>query len=110
MSESRLSILEGDDSDDPILSVVNIIDVFLVIIAVLLIAVIENPVNPWVANNAVVITNPGTDQMQITIKKGREMKQYRSAGEIGEGEGTKAGTAYMLKDGTMVYVPEGTTP
>ena len=76
----------------------------------LLIAVIENPVNPWVANNAVVITNPGTDQMQITIKKGREMKQYRSAGEIGEGEGTKAGTAYMLKDGTMVYVPEGTTP
>ncbi|MGC4082311.1 MAG: DUF2149 domain-containing protein [Vicinamibacterales bacterium] len=76
MSDSRLSILEGDDADDPILSVVNIIDVFLVIIAVLLIAVIENPVNPWIANDAVVITNPGTDQMQITIKKGREMKRY----------------------------------
>ena len=82
-----VGILDDDDGDDPILSVVNIIDVFLVIIAVLLIAVIENPVNPWVANNAVVITNPGTDQMQITIKKGQEMKQYRSAGEIGEGEG-----------------------
>ncbi len=107
VSDARMSILEGDDADDPILSVVNIIDVFLVIIAVLLIAVIENPVNPWAASNAVVITNPGTDQMQITIKKGREMKSYKSSGQIGEGEGTKAGTAYMLKDGTMVYVPEG---
>ncbi|MFN7982406.1 MAG: DUF2149 domain-containing protein [Vicinamibacterales bacterium] len=110
MSDSRLATLEGDDADDPILSVVNIIDVFLVIIAVLLIAVIENPVNPWLASDAVVITNPGTNEMQITIKKGREMKQYKSAGEIGEGEGTKAGTAYMLKDGTMVYVPEDAKP
>ena len=57
-----------------------------------------------------VITNPGTNEMQITIKKGREMKQYKSAGEIGEGEGTKAGTAYMLKDGTMVYVAEDAKP
>ena len=55
---------------------------FLVIIAVLLIAVIENPVNPWLASDA-VITNPGTNEMQITIKKGREMKQHKSAGEEG---------------------------
>lgn len=42
MAERRsLSILEDEDGDDPILSVVNIIDVFLVIIAVLLIAVME---------------------------------------------------------------------
>jgi hypothetical protein len=37
----------ADDGDDPILSVVNIVDVFLVVIAVLLIAVIENPLNAW---------------------------------------------------------------
>ena len=35
MAERRtMSVLEDDDGDDPILSVVNIIDVFLVIIAV----------------------------------------------------------------------------
>lgn len=39
-------ILDDEDSDDPILSVVNIIDVFLVIIAGLLIAILENPLNP----------------------------------------------------------------
>ena len=32
-----INILDDDDGDDPILSVVNIVDVFLVIIAVLLI-------------------------------------------------------------------------
>jgi hypothetical protein len=105
---SRLlsNILDDDDGDDPILSVVNIVDVFLVIIAVLLIAVMENPLNPFATQDAVVITNPGKPQMEMIVKKGKELKKYKSTGKIGEGEGAKAGTAYQLKDGTMVYVPE----
>jgi hypothetical protein len=108
MMASRLlsNILDDDDSDDPILSVVNIVDVFLVIIAVLLIAILENPVNPFTSNNAVIITDPGTNEMQIMIKQGRELKRYKASGEIGEGEGAKAGTAYRMNDGTMIYVPE----
>jgi hypothetical protein len=107
MAGPRRSLLDIEaEDDDPILSVVNIIDVFLVVIAVLLIAVIESPVNPFATENAVVITNPGTDRMEIAIRRGREMKHYRSAGEIGEGEGQRMGTAYQLKDGTMIYVPE----
>lgn len=107
MAEPRRSLLDVEaEDDDPILSVVNIIDVFLVVIAVLLIAVIENPVNPFVTENAVVITNPGTDRMEIAIRRGKEMKHYQSAGRIGEGEGQRMGTAYQLKDGTMIYVPE----
>ena len=107
MAERRRSLLDAEaEDDDPILSVVNIIDVFLVVIAVLLIAVIDNPVNPFVTQNAVVITNPGTDHMEIAIREGTEMKRYRSAGEIGSGEGRRMGTAYQLKDGTMIYVPE----
>jgi len=103
---ARLSILEGDEGDDPILSVVNIVDVFLVIIAVLLIAVMENPLNPFNTHNAVVIRNPGQADMEIIIKKGEELKKYQSSGQIGEGDGVKAGSAYRLKDGSMVYVPE----
>lgn len=105
---SRLlaNILDDDDGDDPILSVVNIVDVFLVIIAVLLIAILENPLNPFTARNAVIVTNPGTAQMEMVVKKGRELKRYRATGKIGEGEGAKAGTAYRMNDGTMVYVPE----
>lgn len=107
MAERRpLNVLDDDDGDDPILSVVNIIDVFLVIIAVLLVAIMENPINPFVMQNAVVIKNPGESDMEMIVKKGNELKRYQSSGQIGEGEGAKAGTAYRLKDGSMIYVPE----
>lgn len=109
MAERRsLSILEDEDEDgdDPILSVVNIIDVFLVIIAVLLIAVMENPLNPFTLQDAVIIKDPGKPSMEMIIKQGEELKHYKSTGQIGEGEGTKAGTAFRLKDGSMIYVPE----
>lgn len=100
------NVLDDDDGDDPILSVVNIVDVFLVVIAVLLIAVIENPINPFTTRDAIVIKNPGKSDMEMMVKQGNELKRYRSSGSIGQGEGEKTGTAYRMKDGTMVYVPE----
>ncbi|MCZ2097211.1 MAG: DUF2149 domain-containing protein [Anaerolineae bacterium] len=100
-------LADDDDGDDPILSVVNIVDVFLVIIAVLLIAVIENPLNLFATQDAIVIRNPGQADMTMVIRQGNELKEYRSSGQIGEGEGARAGTAYRLKNGSMVYVPEG---
>jgi hypothetical protein len=112
MARSRLldNILDDDDGDDPILSVVNIVDVFLVIIAVLLIAVIENPLSSFTTQNVVVVKDPGQPGMELLVKKGNELKRYKSSGQIGEGAGQKAGTAYQLKDGTMVYVPETSNP
>jgi len=101
-----INILDDDDGDDPILSVVNIVDVFLVIIAVLLIAVIENPLNPFATQDVIVIKNPGKPDMGMVVKEGNELKEYKSSGQIGEGQGAKAGTAYRLKNGSMVYVPE----
>jgi hypothetical protein len=101
-----INILDDDDGDDPILSVVNIVDVFLVIIAVLLIAVIENPLNPFATQDVIVIKNPGKPDMAMVVKEGNELKEYKSSGQIGEGQGAKAGTAYRLQNGTMVYVPE----
>jgi hypothetical protein len=107
MAERKaLNILDDTDGDDPILSVVNIVDVFLVIIAVLLIAVMENPFNPFTAQDAMLIKNPGEENMEIVIKDGQELKHYTSTGAIGEGEGVKAGVTYRLKDGSMVYVAE----
>lgn len=103
----RIDILGDSDEDDPILSVVNIIDVFLVVIAVLLIAVAENPLNPFAAQDVVIIKNVGKPHMEMLVKEGNELKQYQSSGQIGEGQGMKAGVAYRMKDGSMVYVPEG---
>ncbi len=102
-----LRLLEEAEADDPILSVVNLIDVFLVIIAALLIAVANNPVNPFTSDEDVtVIKNAGKPNMEIFVKEGQTMEHYTSTGDIGQGEGAKAGVAYRLKDGSMVYVPE----
>lgn len=105
------ALLHEPENDDPILSVVNIIDIFLVIIAALLITVARNPLlNPFSQQSVTVITDPGQPTMEMLIKKGEKIERYRANGEIGQGEGAKAGTAYRLKDGAMVYVPEGGAP
>ncbi|CBL46184.1 Conserved hypothetical protein [gamma proteobacterium HdN1] len=101
-----LRLLEEAEADDPILSVVNLIDVFLVIIAALLLAVANNPTNVFSQDDYTLIKNPGEANMEVVIKKGETLEHYKSSGEIGDGEGAKAGVAYRLKDGSMIYVPE----
>lgn len=102
----RLRLMDDPDGDDPILSVVNLIDVFLVVIAALLLAVASNPMNPFTQDQVTVIRNPGQPDMEIVIKDGEKIERYKASGEIGQGEGSKAGVAYRMKDGSMVYVPE----
>ena len=99
-------LLEEDESTNPMLSVVNLVDLFLVIIAALLIFIAQNPMNPFQAEDVMVIKNPGKDNMEIMIKEGQKIEKYESSGEIGKGNGIKAGVAYRLEDGSMVYVPE----
>jgi hypothetical protein len=102
-----MKFLHEPESDDPILSVVNLIDLFLVIIAALLITVAQNPLlDPFRKQEVTVITDPGKPTMEILVKKGEKIEKYKASGEIGQGEGQKAGVAYRMKDGSMVFVPE----
>lgn len=103
-----LRLLHEPETDDPILSVVNLIDIFLVIIAALLITVAQNPLlSPFAKQDVTVITDPGQPNMQIVVKKGEKVERYKASGAIGSGDGEKAGVAYRMKDGSIVYVPEG---
>ena len=102
-----MRFLEHDEADDPILSVVNLIDLFLVVIGILMIVIVRNPLNPFSQDNVVVVENPGEADMRIVVKDGEELTRYESTGEIGEGGGIRAGVTYRLPDGRMVYVPEG---
>lgn len=100
----RLRILDEDD-DDPVLSTINLIDVFLVVIGMLLIAVINNPMNPFANDKLTIIRNEGKPDMEIITKDGQKVTRFKASGASGEGDGEKAGTAYRMKDGSMVYVP-----
>ena len=95
-----------EDDDDPMLSVVNLIDLFVVIIGMLMVVIAQNPLNPFSEERVVVVENPGEDNMRITVKDGQELTRYESSGEMGEGQGARAGVTYRLDDGRMIYVPE----
>jgi len=105
----RRRFLDSDESDDPILSLVNLIDLFLVVIGILLILIVRNPLNPFSNEKVVVVENPGEANQRMIVKNGRELRRYEAGEQVGEGEGVRAGTTYRLTDGRLIYVPEADT-
>ena len=101
-----MRLLSEDEELNPANSMVNLVDVFLVLIAALLISIAQNPLNPFTAEDVTVIKNAGKDNMEMIVKKGETIEKFESTGEIGGGKGSKAGVAYNMADGSMVYVPE----
>ncbi|WP_116870114.1 DUF2149 domain-containing protein [Vibrio splendidus] len=97
-----MRFLESDELDDPILSVVNMVDLFAVVMAFLMIL---NVTGSQLPDNSVLIENPGEENMKITIKDGETLTRYETSDEIGEGVGSLAGQTYMLDDGRLIYVP-----
>jgi hypothetical protein len=102
---NRRSIILDTDDDDPMLSAINLVDVFLVVVGVLLIAVIENPLRPSIDGNVTIIRDEGKPNMEIIVKDGQQVTKFQSVGGSIEGDGEMAGTAYRLRDGSLVYVP-----
>lgn len=101
-----MRFLDEDEANDPMLSVVNLIDLFLVIIGMLMVVIAANPLSPFSQDKVVVVENPGEADMRITVKDGQELTRYESSGEVGQGQGSRAGVTYRLDDGRMIYVPE----
>ncbi len=108
----HLSIL-GEEDDDPMLSAVNLVDVFLVLVVALLTAVAlqqQKEANLNQNNSVTIIKKPGEPDMEIVVREnGREIR-YKGNGGSSEGQGVRAGVAYKLKDGNIIYVPEGDKP
>lgn len=50
-----MKLLSEDDDLNPASSMINLVDVFLVLIAALLISIAQNPLNPFTADNVTVI-------------------------------------------------------
>ncbi len=100
---NRLRPLAEDD-DDPMLSAVNLVDVFLVLVVALLTAVtLQSPAD---ASHAAPVSNAGEPGMEMVVREHGQEVRYRGSGGASAGEGVRAGVAYRLKDGSIVYVPE----
>ena len=101
-----MRFLDDSEADDPIISIVNLIDVFLVVVAILMVVIVRNPLNPFARTDVVVVENPGRSDMRITVREAEKLTRYETSGEIGEGRGVRAGITYRLPDGRMINVPE----
>jgi hypothetical protein len=95
--------------EDPIAGVANLFDVSVVYIVSMMIAL-------FMAYNMLDLMNPKSEvtitkkndqgEMEIITKKGKEIKVKKVTDKKLSGEGVRLGTAYQLKDGRVVYVPE----
>ncbi|MEW6386371.1 MAG: DUF2149 domain-containing protein [Thermodesulfobacteriota bacterium] len=95
--------------EDPISGVANLFDVSVVYIVSMMIAL-------FMAYNMLDLVNPKSEvtitkknaagEMEIITKKGKEIKVKKVTDKRLSGEGVRLGTAYQLKDGRVVYVPE----
>lgn len=53
-----------------------------------------------------LVKNPNTPQMEIIRRKGRTLEHYKVGPNKAGGEGERLGTAFKLKSGEVIYVPE----
>ena len=101
--------IEEIEEEDLLSYIANLFDVALVLALAFMVMLLISYnmidlLNPKA--DVTIVKNPGKDNMQIIIKKGKEIKVMNMTKEIVGGEGEKIGTAYRLKDGTIIYVPE----
>lgn len=95
--------------DDPGAGLLNLFDVWMVFAISLLLALITYFRVPELLqeqSEVTIVKNPGEANMEIIKKKGLKIEKYRATSEKIGGEGEKLGTAYRLKSGEVVYVPE----
>lgn len=95
--------------EDPISGVANLFDASVVFIVSMMIAL-------FMAYNMLDLLDPKSEmtivkktadgKIEMVVKKGKEIKATKVTDKRLSGEGTRLGTAWQLKDGKVVYVPE----
>ncbi len=109
LKKRRFSVSAAGD-DDPLSGVANLFDVGLVFIVGLFLALmtVYHIMDFFSETSEITIVKRNEEgQMEIITKKGKEIKVEKVTDKkIGGEEGVKLGTAYQLKDGRMIYVPD----
>jgi hypothetical protein len=110
LKNSRTARSQKAKQEDPLLGVANLFDVALVFIVALLLSLMATYqiLDFFSETSEITIVKKNEDgQMEIITKKGKEIKVEKVIDrKIGGEEGIKLGTAYQLKDGRMIYVPD----
>lgn len=109
LKKGRRQHLGRARQEEPLHGVANLFDVALVFIVALLLSLMSTYrildfFNP---ESEITIMKKVEDQWQIITKRGKEVKAKRITDrKVGGNEGVRLGTAYQLKDGRAIYIPD----
>lgn len=95
--------------EDPMSGVANLFDASVAFIVSMMIALFMayNMLDLLDPRSELTITKKTSDgEIEIISKKGKEIKAKKVTDKRLSGEGVRLGTAYQLKDGKVIYVPE----
>ena len=104
----RSLILHDESDNDPLSGMANLFDLGMVFAVALMVALVThlNMTEFFTQEDMTMVKNPGKEDMEILIKKGKTITKYKSAEGKGSGKGKKIGTAYQLENGEIIYIPE----
>jgi hypothetical protein len=88
------------DDEDPAAGLLNLFDVWLVFAVAVLLAA-------WSSSQAAMKAS-GEADLEIVNQNGKELETLKMTNNKLTGQGQRLGTAYRLKSGKVVYVPEST--
>jgi len=108
-NRNRYTALATEEDCDPISGLVNLFDAAMVFAVALMVAfAIQTRTTAFLmADEATMIKNANTPEMEIIVKKDNKVTKLKASDESGTGKGVRVGTAYRLETGEVIYVPEG---
>jgi hypothetical protein len=110
MSRKRRLIKDKEDYD-PISVLVNLFDASMVFAVALMVALVTrfNITEIFSKEDFTMVKNPGTEQMEIIMKRGEKIEKYTPSEnneQNNKSRGKRVGVAYQLESGEIIYVPE----
>jgi hypothetical protein len=94
-----------DQEDDPVSGLINLFDVWIVVVVALILALVNansNASKPSAADDDTQRSVPSENIEEIASK----LPKFRKSDSSLTGQGELLGTAYRLQNGEIVYVPQ----
>jgi hypothetical protein len=97
------------EADDPMASVANMTDIYLVFIVALLISFLSAyHLQDLLAqdSNFTVMKENAEGEITVVTKQAQKIEAVKITRSEAEGKGVRLGVAYRMEDGSMVYLPD----
>lgn len=109
MNDRNRYFNDETNDEDPMNGVANFFDISVVFITALVLALfsVYRLQDLFSESSQFTMLKQNQDgQMELITKDAKQIRAIKITKEQAKGMGTRLGTAYRLKDGSMVYVPE----